>query len=207
VARPPSGPLGVHEVKYDGYRMMLHRDGDRVRLLTKNGHDWSSRYPWIVETALRFREKQFVIDGEAVVLNVRGFSDFGALHSRCDHEVQLYAFDLLALGGDDIRHLPLHLRKTNLARLLARRPEGIFAAPFEQGEIGVDLFRAACDMGLEGMVSKHRDRAYCAGRCVHWIKNKNRKHPAFARVNKLHQTREHILCGGRSNASKKFVAL
>jgi bifunctional non-homologous end joining protein LigD len=55
-------------------------------------------------------------------------------------------------------------------------------APFEQGEIGPDLFRAACDMGLEGMVSKHRDRAYRIGRCEHWIKNKNRAHPAFARV-------------------------
>jgi bifunctional non-homologous end joining protein LigD len=87
----------------------------------------------------------------------------------------------LALGGDDIRQLPLHLRKTNLARLLARRPEGIFVAPFEQGEIGAELFRAACDMGLEGMVS-NRERAYRAGRCAHWIKNKNRRHPAFARV-------------------------
>ena len=142
-----------------------------------------SRYPIIVETALRLREKHFVIDGEAVVLDVRGFSDFGALHSRKnDHEVQLYAFDLLALGGDDIRQLPLHLRKTNLARLVARRPEGIFVAPFEQGEIGVELFRAACDMGLEGMVSKHRDRPYHTGRCAHWIMNKNRQHPTFARV-------------------------
>jgi bifunctional non-homologous end joining protein LigD len=68
----------LHEVKYDGYRMMVIRDGDRVRLLTKGGHDWSSRYPFIVETALRLREKHFVIDGEAVVLDVRGFSDFGA---------------------------------------------------------------------------------------------------------------------------------
>ena len=69
----------------------------------------------------------------------------------------------------DIRQLPLHLRKANLARLLARRPEGIFVAPFEQGEIGAELFRAAGDMGLEGMVSRHRERLYCAGRCTHWI--------------------------------------
>jgi hypothetical protein len=62
----------------------------------------------------------------------------------------LYAFDLLALDGDDLRSLPLSMRKTNLARLLARRPEGIFVAPFEQGEIGPDLFRAACKMGTRG---------------------------------------------------------
>ena len=74
------------------------------------------------------------------------------------------------------------MRKTNLARLLARRPDGIFVAPFEQGEIGPDLFRAACDMGLEGLVSKRRDRPYQGGRSRHWIKVKNRKHPAMNRV-------------------------
>ena len=66
--------------------------------------------------------------------------------------------------GDDLRRLPLSMRKTNLARLLARRPEGIFVAPFEQGEIGPELFRAACDMRLEGLVSKRRDRPYRDGR-------------------------------------------
>jgi ATP-dependent DNA ligase len=71
------------------------------------------------------------------------------------------------------------MRKTNLARLLTRRPDGIFVAPFEQGEIGPDLFRAACDMGLEGLVSKRRDRPYQAGRSKHWVKVKNRKHPAM----------------------------
>jgi len=67
-------------------------------------------------------------------------------------------------------------------RPLARRPDGIFAAPFEQGEIGPDLFRAACRLGLEGLVSKRRDRPYQAGRSKHWIKVKNRKHPAMSRV-------------------------
>jgi ATP-dependent DNA ligase len=67
-----------------------------------------------------------------------------------------------------MRQLPLSMRKANLARLLARRTEGIFIAPFEQGEIGPDLFRAACNMGLEGLVSKRRDRPYRAGRSPHW---------------------------------------
>jgi bifunctional non-homologous end joining protein LigD len=74
------------------------------------------------------------------------------------------------------------MRKTNLARLLARRPDGIFIAPFEQGEIGPDLFRAACRMCLEGLVSKRRDRPYQAGRSEHWLKIKNRTHPATTRV-------------------------
>jgi ATP-dependent DNA ligase len=74
------------------------------------------------------------------------------------------------------------MRKTNLARLLARRPGGIFVAPFEHGEIGPELFEAACRMGLEGLVSKRRDRPYRGGRSPDWIKVKNRKHPAMERV-------------------------
>jgi ATP-dependent DNA ligase len=179
----PATPAWLHEIKYDGYRLIVVREGNRVRLLTRNGHDWASRYPWIVETALRNRHRQFVIDGEAVMLGVDGISDFNALHSRQrDDEVQLYAFDILAPDGEDLRKLPLSTRKANLAQLLRGRPDGIFVAPFEQGDIGPDLFRAACDMGLEGMVSKRADRPYRAGRCPHWIKVKNRKHPAMYRV-------------------------
>jgi len=178
----PSGPDWLHEIKYDGYRLRLERDGDRVRLITRGGYNWTSRYPWIVEAALKSRVKQFVIDGEAVVLGVDGVSDFNALHSRKhDHEAQLYAFDILALGGEDLRGLPLSMRKTNLDRLLARRPDGIFVAPTEQGQIGPDLFRAACRLGLEGLVSKQRDRPYQAGRSKHWVKVKNRTHPAMSR--------------------------
>jgi len=84
--------------------------------------------------------------------------------------------------GEDLRRLPLSMRKANLARLLARRVDGIFLSDFEQGEIGPDLFRRACLMGLEGMVSKHRDSLYRAGRFRQWIKVKNRQHPAFSRV-------------------------
>ena len=87
------------------------------------------------------------------MLGVKGISDFAALYSRKhDEEVQFYAFDMLTGEGDDMRTLPLSIRKANLARLLARRSDGIFIAPFELGEIGPDLFRAACGMGLEGLV-------------------------------------------------------
>ena len=91
--------------------------------------------------------------------------------------MRLCAFDVLAMDGDDLRRLPLSMRKANLAH----RPEGIFLSPFEQGEIGPDLFRKeqdeigpdlfrkACEFGLEGLVSKHRDRPYQSGRSKHWI--------------------------------------
>jgi bifunctional non-homologous end joining protein LigD len=85
---------------------------------------------------------------------------------------------MLVSEGDDLRRLPLSMRKTNLARLLARRVD----APFEQGEIGPDLFRHACLMGLEGLVSKHRESLYRGGRFRHWVKIKNRAHPAFTKA-------------------------
>ena len=179
----PDRPEWIHEIKHDGYRLIVQRDGKRVRLFTRNGHDWSDRYPLIMEAALRNRNASFVIDGEAVLLGVDGRSDFNGLHSRKhDAEVEFYAFDMLVSDGEDLRRLPLTMRKTNLHRLLARRVDGIYLAPFEQGEIGPDLFQHACLMGLEGLVSKHRDRPYRPGRSPHWVKVKNRQHPAFSRV-------------------------
>jgi bifunctional non-homologous end joining protein LigD len=95
----PTGPDWIHEIKHDGYRLIVQREGDRVRLFARNGHDWSDRYPLIVEAALRIRLRSFVIDGEAVVLGVDGISDFNGLHSRRhNEEVQLYAFGYFASG-------------------------------------------------------------------------------------------------------------
>ncbi|MGY4333296.1 bifunctional non-homologous end joining protein LigD [Bradyrhizobium sp. LB7.2] len=178
----PSGPEWFHEVKYDGYRLRIERDADRVRLITKGGHDWAKRFPWIVEAALKNRTKHFVVDGEAVILGVDGISDFNALHSgKHGSEVQLCAFDVLEMEGADLRDLPLTMRKANLARLLRGRPDGIFINPFETGAIGPELFRKACDFGLEGLVSKRSNRPYRGGRSKDWIKVKNRTHPAMTR--------------------------
>lgn len=178
----PTGPDWVHEIKYDSYRGRIVRDGKKVRLLSKSGLDWAWRFPWIVETALKIRQQQFIIDGEICVLDVQGISDFDALHSnKCNEEAQLYAFDLVSIGGEDLRDTPLLDRKGKLEKLLRGRSQGIFVAPFERGEIGPDLFTAACRMRLEGIVSKHQARRYRARTCD-WIKVKNRSHPAFARV-------------------------
>jgi len=132
-----------------GYRLRLEREGNRVRLITRGGYNWADRYSWIVEAARKNRHRQFIIDGEAVVLGVDGNSDFNALHSRRrDDEVQLYAFDILALDGKDLRSLPLSMRKTNLARLLVRQPDWIFVAPFEQGKGNRQLLRAGCGLPM-----------------------------------------------------------
>ena len=99
----------------------------RVRLFTRNGHDWMPRYPRIVEAALD-RNRSFVIDGEAVLLGVDGVSDFNGLHSRRhDAEVEFYGFDCLVSDDEDLRKLPLSMRKTNAARQV----DGIFLSEFE----------------------------------------------------------------------------
>ncbi|MEH2501425.1 ATP-dependent DNA ligase [Bradyrhizobium sp. AZCC 1578] len=89
---------------------------------------------------------------------------------------------MLVAVGEDIRKLPLSMRKASLTKLLARRVDGIFLSDFEQGEIGPDLFRHACLTGLDGLVSKRKDSRYRAGRSPDWIKVKNRTHPALDRV-------------------------
>ena len=107
----PATDAWLHEVKYDGYRLIVARDANRVRLLSRHGYDWTSRFPWVAESARKNRHQQFVIDGEAAILGVDGISDFDALHSRRrDEEVQLYAFDCMALDGEDLRKLPVSMR-------------------------------------------------------------------------------------------------
>jgi hypothetical protein len=92
--RPPTGPLCVHEIKHDGYRLMVRRDGLRVRCFTRNGHDWADRFPAIVEAAAHLKAQSFLIDGEAVIVRDDGTPDFRALRSR-RHEAVLFAFDLI----------------------------------------------------------------------------------------------------------------
>ena len=96
--------------------------------------------------------------------------------------MQLYAFDVLAMDGGNLRDLPLSIRKASLEKLLHRRPDGIFTGSFEQVKMGPDLFRKACEFGLEGLVSKRADRPYRAGRSKDWVKVKNRTYPAMERV-------------------------
>jgi ATP-dependent DNA ligase len=122
----PSNPEWFHEIKFDGYWLRVEREGNRVRLITRGGYDWTERFPWIAEAALKNRRSQFVIDGEAVILSINGISDFNALRSRKqNHEVQLCAFDVLAVDGEDLRSLSLAKRKTSLDRLPRGRSDGI----------------------------------------------------------------------------------
>jgi ATP-dependent DNA ligase len=116
------------------------------------------------------------------MLDVQGISDFDALHSnRHNDEAQLYAFDLVAIDNDDLRGMPLFARKAGLGKLLKGPPRGHLRRTVRAGRDRARTVRAACRMGLEGLVSKHRERRYRPRTCG-WVKVKNREHPAFSRV-------------------------
>jgi bifunctional non-homologous end joining protein LigD len=154
--RFPADPEWVHEIKHDGYRVQVRRDGDVVRLFTRKGYDWSGRYPAIVMTSVQLRATSFTLDGEAVVCGPDRIAIFDALHRRGTvSEAMLYAFDLLELDGEDLGGLPLGDRKQRLARLLRGRRRGIVLSDHTAGD-GAAIFRQACVMGLEGIVSKRR---------------------------------------------------
>ena len=178
----PVGPDWVHEIKHDGYRLIVRRDGDRVRLYTRRGFDWSHCFPLIVEAVRRLKVCSAIIDGEAVVCDENGVSNFDKLHSRgYNHAVVLYAFDLIELDGDDWRWAPLEQRKAKLDKLLGSARDGIYFNEHLAGD-GAMIFQHACRMDLEGIVSKRRDFPYRSGRSKSWIKDKNPKSPAMLRA-------------------------
>ena len=171
--RPPSGPLWIHEIKHDGYRLMVRRDGVRVRCFTRNGHDWADRFPAIVDAAKRIKTASFLIDGEAVIACDDGTPDFRALRSKHrGHEAVLFAFDLIEHDGADLRDLPLIERKRRLARLIGRAKHAIRFVEHLTDD-GPTVFDHVCRMGPEGIVSKRTDAPYRSGPSKVWIKSKN----------------------------------
>jgi len=125
-SRPPSGADWVREIKHDGYRMIVRRDGPLVRIYSRNGYDWTARLIAITSAAERINAKSFTIDGEAVMLGPDGSSQFEDLRRRdAAHKAILYAFDLIEHDGEDMRDLPFLNRKAALARLLRDIEPGI----------------------------------------------------------------------------------
>jgi bifunctional non-homologous end joining protein LigD len=180
--KPQAGIDWVHEIKHDGYRLIVRRDGDTVRLFTRRGYDWSERYPAIARAAAKLRAKSFTMDGEAAVCGPDGIAVFAALHRRGTvTEAMLYAFDLLELDGADLRALPLGERKGRLVRLVDRRLTGIVMNDHTDAH-GELVFEQACRMGLEGIVSKRLSKPYQSGRSGHWLKVKNPDSPAMIRA-------------------------
>ena len=151
--RPPSGTDWVHEIKHDGYRVIVHRDGSAVRLYTRKGNNWTARLSAIAVATERIKAKSFTIDGEAVVLGPDGLSRFEDLRRReAAHSAMLYAFDLIEHDGEDLRDCPFLDRKAALARLLRDTEAGILFNEHVAGD-GQVVFEHACRLGAEGIVS------------------------------------------------------
>ena len=179
-AHPPSGSEWIHEIKHDGYRLLARKDlVGGVRLFTRNGHDWAHRYPLIVQAMNLLRVRSCLIDGEAVAVDDDGLPIFQKLrHLHDDHHVFLYAFDLIDLDGKDLRREPLEARKNALIRLLANTMPGLRLNGADLGDV---VFRHACQLGYEGIVSKRLGSPYVSGRSCDWLKFKNPNAPAVKR--------------------------
>jgi bifunctional non-homologous end joining protein LigD len=176
---PPSGPLWLHEIKHDGFRVIARKDAKRIRLYSRPGNDLTWRFPLIVEALARLRPRSTIIDGEAVACDDTGVPDFDRLrYHRHDDRVVLCAFDLIELDGDDLRREPLVTRKATLASVVASASPGILLNEHFEHD-GPTVFAHACKLGLEGIVSKRKYSPYRSGRSPDWLKSKN---PASAAV-------------------------
>src|SRR5262245_61663580 len=180
-AKPPAGAGWLHEIKHDGFRMLVRRDAGGVRLFTRNGHDWTGRFPLIARAALSLKAAWFLIDGEAVACDDNGLPVFDRLRDRRDDSrVFLYAFDLIELDGRDLRREPIERRRVLLIRLLAKASVGLQVNDHivEPGDV---VFRHACMLGFVGIVSKRLGSPYRSGRSRYWIKSKNPAAPTVKR--------------------------
>jgi len=176
VKEPPEGDSWLHELKYDGYRIGCRIDRGTVQLLSRNGKDWTARFPTVGDAARRLPAQRALIDGEVTVLTPDGRTSFQALQNAYgggprEGEIVYFVFDLLHLDGSDVLRLPLEERKARLRRLLGRTDGVLRYADHVIGQ-GGEVFDAACRQNAEGIVSKRRDRPYRPGRGPDWLKTK-----------------------------------
>ncbi|MGC2077698.1 MAG: DNA ligase [Xanthobacteraceae bacterium] len=175
---PPSGPGWIHEIKHDGFRILARRNGAGVQLVTRAGNDFSPRFPFIAMAVKSLPVRSCLIDGEAIVCDKDGVAVFDLIrrHGALASTVHC-AFDLLELDGRDLRLEPIEERKRLLAKLLRGAHLSIVLNEcFE--EDGAIVYREACRLGCEGIVSKRLGSSYRSGRSSHWLKVKNPAAPA-----------------------------
>ncbi len=195
--RPPAGDNWLHEIKFDGYRIQMRIADGTVTLKTRNGLDWTAKYPEIAETATSLPD--CIIDGEICALDDHGAPDFAALQAALSEKntrnLVYFAFDLLFDGGEDLREKPLTERKSRLQDLLddaTHDPHLRFVEHFETG--GDAVLRSACKLSLEGIVSKQSDAPYRSGRSETWVKSKCR-------------AGHEVVIGGYAKTNGKFRSL
>ena len=179
----PDGAGWLHEVKYDGYRIIGRKAGDEVTLFSRSGLDWTVRFPAIASALEGLPCKDALVDGEVAFVLPSGVTDFTSLQEHIDtpHQaIRYFLFDLIEVDGEDWRKKPLETRKDQLARLLSAKglPERLIYSDHVRGS-GRDFLAEACASGLEGIVSKRASAPYRSGRSKDWLKIKCGKRAEF----------------------------
>jgi bifunctional non-homologous end joining protein LigD len=176
VTAPPAGDAWLHEMKFDGYRIVCRLAGRRATLWSRNARDWTARFPGIAAAAARLPVRQALLDGEIAVLLPNGTTSFQALQNALSGDDQgrlvYFLFDLLHLDGQDLTGATLEARKAALEKLLPSARNGPLRYSSHVVGQGEAFFGQACRRSLEGIVSKRRDRPYEAGRGHSWLKVK-----------------------------------
>jgi bifunctional non-homologous end joining protein LigD len=172
VPKPPAALGCLHEVEHDGYRIIARKEGGRVTLWSRHGTNFTDRLPKIAEAVCSLAAESALIDGEAVAVRPDGHSDFAALSTKAGSaRACLVAFDLLNLKGEDFRQRPLEERRAALSPLVAGVGNILFSdALMAEGAL---VFAKACELGLEGIVSKRAGSRYSSGNSRQWLKVKN----------------------------------
>ena len=175
--RPPSGAGWLHEIKFDGYRLQAEIDNGRITLRTRRGLDWTGKFRGIANELATLPIETALIDGEALVEDAAGISDFSGLQNALseghEEKIVFYGFDLLYIDGYDLRGVPLRERKRVLADLLAARGDSARIRYSNDFDVGGDrLLQHVCRLGAEGIISKRADEPYRSGRAKGWLKAK-----------------------------------
>jgi bifunctional non-homologous end joining protein LigD len=181
--RAPTGRGWLHEIKHDGYRLQAHLENGRVRLFSRQGLDWTERFPALAHALAGLPVKVAIIDGEAVVHTEAGVASFTALVDALKTgrgDMEFYAFDLLYLDGFDLRASPLGERKAALAQIIAAAggTARLRYSDHIEGD-GDTIFRHASRLGLEGIISKMASSPYQSGRVKTWLKLKSSQNDGF----------------------------
>ena len=175
VEAPPDGEEWLHEIKHDGYRIVARIEEGDVRLVSRNGKDWTKEFPQVARAVGRLPAGTALLDGEVAAVLPNGATSFQALQRRGDGGAPLvyFVFDLLHLDGWDLRAVGLEQRKEALHRLLESAPPVLRFSDHVRGR-GPEFFATAREAGLEGVVSKRADAPYREGRAGDWRKAKCR---------------------------------
>jgi bifunctional non-homologous end joining protein LigD len=209
----PAGPSWLHEVKYDGYRIIARKAGDDITLFSRSGLDWTVRFPAIAQAMQSLPSDIALIDGEIAFVLPDGKTDFKSLQEHIDTPhpaIRYFVFDLLDLDGRDWRKKTLKQRRARLADLLAEADvsDYLIYADYVEGS-GAEFFAQACEAGLEGIVSKRAERPYISGRGKDWLKIKCKKGEEFViggySKSKVKGSHSHRCCSARSTTADSSI--